>query len=166
LLWADGTPSGASMRVQNLAGVYGIASVSPCAIRDPLLANYAYALSGVTAKLRVTNLRAGAYDFYVYTLLPGSGDAGMNVDGSNAGSSVGVCGGTMTPVEYTNLAACALSSWQPSAQYVVHPAIMVNGGDAVCVDLSIGQGGYQVEYHGTNSLYPAVVVNGLQILKH
>jgi hypothetical protein len=153
LVWSDGSgAAGLSMRVNNLAGIWGFTS----AIGDKMYDSLLYSWSGTTASLTFEGLPAGTYDFIPY--------GHSAEDNANSGFTVTVHATSSTsalttsPTKYTTVASdWNASSWIVGAQFVILDGIVVATGQTVILTISNGS-------QGTGNA--GCVINGLQISRH
>jgi len=118
----DGTSTAVGLTVENAPGAWGNGST------DPMYNSYIYPFEG-EARLTVTNLPAGRYDFYVY-----ANDGNYQLAAGNTDYGIATCLDT------------ALSSppvWQAGVQYVRFPNVTVtNASVPVVLTVRSGSHGY------------------------
>jgi hypothetical protein len=132
LKFEDGTVSGAGLALAGVMAVGGNGAT------DPMYATYVYAADNVPVNMTVTvtNLNAGAYDFYLY----GHGDATnqnsvfqLTVGSINYGSEATTNGsGWISPV------------WQEGVQYVEFTNVAVTSGQTISITVEQGASDYAV----------------------
>jgi hypothetical protein len=124
LKFADGSASTAGITVANAPGSWGNGS------DDPMYASYIYPFDG-NATLNITNLPAGAYDFYVYGL---DANYQINVEAADYGNKSTATAAAVNPIV-----------WHENEQYVVFRGVQVsNSAQAVTLTVRPGQSGYAV----------------------
>ena len=100
LVGTDGTPSGVTLTLTNLAGLWSAVPANG----DPMYADYVYNLfSGTSASVDIQGLPAGTYDVYLY----GHGPS----DDADTGYSLAVDGVPATCTTYTGMLTPAGATW-------------------------------------------------------
>ena len=125
----DGTISGAGVTVSNANGEYGDG------VSDPMYARYLYKQGG-NITVTVTNLTAGAHNFYLYG--HGNQNNQNTVFQIHAGSQNYGSGAT------TNGSGWISSIWQAGVQYVGFTNVNVSAGQPITITVEPGAGGYAV----------------------
>jgi len=125
----DGTISDAAVMLSNANGEYGDS------VSDPMYARYLYKQGG-NITVTVTNLTAGAYNFYLYG--HGNQNNQNTVFQLKAGPQYYGSGAT------TNGSGWISSIWQAGVQYVGFTNVSVSAGQPIAVTVQPGAGGYAV----------------------
>jgi len=151
LLWSTGEDTGASLRAENLPGVWGFDST----LDDLMYETFVYSWSGATATLTFTGLPAGQYELWIYS--HEGGDVGNSGLSASVHDLVDGPALVETDVEYTTVSPdWNAAEWIEGAQYVVLDPVDVEDGQVLKVNVHNGQQGVG---------NAGCVVNGLQIVQ-